>query len=81
MPPVPANSERLVEILTDIVRSALAWEDEHGGPPEPDTSGEDGLTGIHRSIQCMAHKIQLNGGHQHDGDDTDEGQERPTTDV
>ena len=41
----------LVEILAEMVHSALAWEAEHGEPPpEPETGAADGLTRIHCRI-------------------------------
>ena len=42
--PVPPVARPLVDILVDMVKSALAWEEDHGrtGIPEQSTSG-DGL--------------------------------------
>lgn len=75
-----ARSERLIEILADMVCSALAWERENGGPPNPVEHGHNGLTVYPICIQSGAHRTPPNGGREHDDDDFDESNEQPTTD-
>jgi hypothetical protein len=67
--PVTANSERLVDILADMVRSAIAWEEQYGEPPVCENHDRNALTGIPRSIQLAAHNMPLDGGHEHDDND------------
>ena len=75
MPSLPTNSQRLVRILADMVRSAIAWEEKHGGPsadsvqPKRDCDRQNGLTVYPLRIQCVAHRIPLSGGNEHDDDD------------
>ena len=68
--PVPAEDQRLVEILAGMVRSALAWEENHGDPTKPE---ENDLTGIRRRIHWPAPKgrplLRLIVGGQNDDDD------------
>ena len=42
--------DRLVEILAEMLRSALAWEEEHGVPElkKSQTLPENGLTNAHQ---------------------------------
>ena len=43
----------LVDILGDMLRSALAWERDHPSRAGEDSVSEEyGLTGIHPSIHC-----------------------------
>ena len=51
---LPPIARPLVDILADMVRSALAWEEEHGHPgiPEQSASG-DGLTSTPFRIHCL----------------------------
>lgn len=50
---LPYSPSILEEILADMVRSALAWEEHHGPQTEEWVPGE-GLTGIPRRVHCSA---------------------------
>lgn len=76
-PPKVADRQRLAEILADMVRSALAWEEEHGEPASKDElhnnqkSPSNALTGIPHRIHCPPHggpPLKLIKGGKDDGD-------------
>jgi hypothetical protein len=49
-----SDVSRLVAILADMLRSALAWEQEQNGLyAEPDKDLAQGLTGLHVCIHCL----------------------------
>lgn len=60
--------ERLVKILSDMIRSAIEWEQEH-----PSRSESDGkaLTGIHHSYTLLPPEI-TRAGEKNDNDDDPE---------
>ncbi len=75
--PGPAN--RLVEVLTDMLRSALGWEEEQERVPKRDESGgTNPLTGKPMSIHLQPHggppPTSMMGGNE--DDDVDHSQER-----
>jgi hypothetical protein len=48
-----ADVSRLVDILADMLRSALAWEQEQNGLyADPEKGPALGLTGLHNCIHC-----------------------------
>ena len=68
----PKPQVPLVDILADMVRSALAWEAEHGEPPQPDGDRTaNALTGILQAYTLPPHEISAGGGN-HDHDDNSE---------
>ncbi|MBI4311716.1 MAG: hypothetical protein HY681_08030 [Chloroflexi bacterium] len=77
--PRPApQGERLVKILADMLRSALAWEREHGQPENcAQTEAPNALTGIPRRIHCgrrsARRRLQVIKGGKSDGDDPEGG--------
>jgi hypothetical protein len=63
----------MVELVAAMLRSALVWEAEHGGPPQaPETTGENLLQdlpdGIHYPAQDQEPPIRLIKGGQRNGD-------------
>jgi hypothetical protein len=49
----PVRDCRLVEVLADMLCSALAWENEHNCQyAQPEGGPAQGLTGIHGRIHC-----------------------------
>ena len=52
--------DRLTAILADMLRSALAWEEEHGRPQDDGESGKaKGLTFNPRRIYCSRHGSRM----------------------
>ena len=72
MLPVRPESYQLVEILADMVRSALAWEEEHGGPPENETATEKAVDWMPSTYTLRGPRDNpKNGVQQHDADNAD----------
>ncbi len=77
MPAISPRGQRLVEILADMVRCAVAWEETHGRPPSEVTSDTlDGLTSESREIHCLPYGgpplKQITGRDIYDGDEPKE---------
>ena len=69
MPGFPANSHSsLADILMDMVRSALAWENEPGFPQVGHDQLE-GLTGMPLRINCLPPCGRLPEGSPEEGDE------------
>ncbi len=68
----PSERWRLLEILVDMLRSTLAWEEEYTGPPEADSGFQKELTGDAIGIDCSQTGCQpppkLMKGDEDDGD-------------
>ena len=70
--PTSAGPPHLMDILADMVQSALAWEEEHGRPPAPvgnSTSGslKGSPTGVHWASPDGYPPLEIiAGGHDHD---------------
>mgnify|MGYP001612726748 CR=1 FL=1 len=76
----PRPDERLVAIVAEMLRSALAWEQEHGIPLKV---AESALTGMPKGIHCVvdrSRKLHVLKGGKGNGFDSYGGQEWPPAD-
>ena len=57
---VPAGGQRLVNILTEMVRSALSWEEGHRYAPKPPVphDGQSKSGSMSVRIQCPLQHVQ-----------------------
>ena len=65
-----ADRQRLVEILADMLSSALAWEKEHGKPPDnsnhTENNNKNALTDRPIRIHSLPHLKLIKGGKKDD---------------
>ena len=76
---IPYSPSRLEEILAEMLKSATAWDEDHGGDVE-DTLQDEGLTRIPGHIHCpsldkragqkLSEREDKDGHHNHDGEST-----------